>query len=326
MTASHPTDRTLAALIDGRLDDEAAVAARRHVDDCPRCQLRIGAAGDRLAAPSLPGSGPVQVPLLAASAAALPQRGDVWRLAWDDTTVLVVVWRVDGDRVAVEPLVDTSDADDWCALLPHELTGGLGEIAVSVALETTVPWAVLDTRIGHLDELEPLVSLRGAFRAGGPTTTLRGSRVDSALDERLPGLEEIAEDLAELANATWAPVEAERTAVALDFDQLVDAGIPVNRALAIMRGGAVTDPEADLIEEATGERPSAAPVPDELRRTIDQPRRKAAIRARAAASGEHEAAFRLLLARSAEPQLAAARGTQSAPPDYDTILDRLLDD
>jgi hypothetical protein len=137
-------------------------------------------------------------------------------------------------------------------------------------------------------------------------------------------VEQIAETIHELANAAWAPMPAAATAVDLDFDVLTDAGIAVNRALAIVRGASPTEDEVEVIDAATGSRPGIPPVEGELRRKIDQPRRKAAIRIRARANRHGEAAERLALARLAQPALAAARGTHGAPPDYDTILDRLL--
>jgi hypothetical protein len=217
------------------------------------------------------------------------------------------------------------DADEWSALLDREVTGGLGELAVSVALETTMPWSVLDAKVSQLTSTDALGSLRASFRSGGLSTTRRGEPVHSPLDERLVGTEHIAEIMNELANAIWAPLPSVGTETNLDFDALTDAGIAVNRALAIVRGAAPTEEEVDVIEAATGVRPGIPPVDDNLRRRIDQPRRKARIRARARANRRSEAAERLLLARQAQPALAAARGTHGAAPDYDTILDRLLD-
>lgn len=329
MPGPHPTDRTLAALVDGRLDRDAAAAAREHVEGCARCQLRTGAAALPVRRPDVERRdvAPVPVPLIGVSAAQVPDAGDIWRLTWDSTVMLAVIWRVEADRIGVLPVVETADADDWCALLGRDATGGLGDLAVSVALETTVPWAVLDARVGHIADVRDLAELRSAFRTGASTTIARGEPVRSPLDERLVGLDEVGERLAELANAVWAPpVAATAAAVVLDFDTLLAAGLPVPRALAIStRGAAVTDEEADAIEAATGTRPAPQPIDDDLRRKIDQPRRKAAIRARARANRRTETAERIAIAQAAQPALAAARGTRGAAPDYDTILDRLLD-
>lgn len=326
MSGTHPTDRNLAAFIDGRLAGEAADLIRSHVSDCARCQLRVGAANEGAALDThLPAADVLKVNHVEESAVEAPAPGDVWRLAWDTTPVLAVIWSVDVDRISVMPIVESADADEWTALLSAERTGGLGPLAISVALETTVPWSVLDARITGVDDSDGIASLRSAFRSGTPTSTRRGEAVRSALDDRLVGLEQIAETFNELANAVWAPISAQTETKPLDFDTLSDAGIAVNRSLALVRGAVPSNDEADVIESATGVRPDIGPVDDELRRKIDQPRRKAMVRARARANQRSEAAERLALARDAQPALAAARGTKGAPPDYDTILDRLLD-
>jgi hypothetical protein len=327
MTGPHPTDRSLAALVDGRLVGDRASEVGAHVSQCSRCQLRIGASSAGVISfDQVEAAEPVAVAVLEESTAEPPVAGDVWRLAWDSISLLAVLWQVDLERVTVLPVVETADADDWSALLGGDLTSGLGELAVSVALETAVPWAVLDARVAQLADTEVLASLRMEYRTGASATTRRGDQVRSPLDDRLVGLEEVAEIINDMANATWAPVIANTEMVTFDYDLLVESGLPVNRALAISaRGAAPTDAEADVIETATGVRPGIQPVHDALRRLIDQPRRKSAIRSRATANRRTEAAERLALARDAQPALAAARGTQGAAPDYDTILDGLLD-
>lgn len=325
MPGPHPTDRNLAALIDSRLADDVAETVRTHVRDCARCQLRLGAGGKRLLVAESQITDPIAVTVIEESADHAPETWDVWRLAWDSAAVLAVVSRVDADRVSVLPVVDTADADEWTALLDPEITGGLGPLAVSVALETAVPWSVLSARISRIETAEPLVSLRTEFRSGTIGSTQRGEPVRSPFDERLVGLDELAERFNELANAVWAPATASVTALEFDFDALIGAGVATNRALAIIRGAAPTADEADAIEAATGVRLSIGSVDDDLRRKIDQPRRKAAIRERARANRHSEATERLALAREAQPALIAARGTRGAAPDYDTILDRLLD-
>ncbi len=326
MTAPHPTDRSLAALVDGRLIGDRATEVSAHVSQCSRCQLRIGASsGGVISSDQIEFAEPVAVAVPDESTER-PAAGDVWRLAWDSTSLLAVIWQIDVERVTVLPVVETADADDWSALLGGDLTGGLGRLAVSVALETAVPWAVLDARISRLADIAELGSLRTEYRTGAPTATLRGDQVLSPLDDRLVGLEEVGEILNDMANATWAPAISNADAVALGYDLLLEAGLPVNRALAISaRGAAPTDAEADIIESATGVRPGIQPVDDALRRMIDLPRRKKAIRSRALVNRRTEAAERLALARDAQPALVAARGTQGAAPDYDTILDGLLD-
>lgn len=325
MSGAHPTDRKLAALVDGRLAAENASEVQTHVQVCARCQLRVGLATDDSIPMSPPPGVPVLVPVAEESSHEPPEQGDIWRLSWESTVVLGVIWNVTPGKVSVLPLVETADADDWTALVGGDASGGVGDIAVSVALELAVPWAVLDARVGRMRDIEALRSLRSAFRSGSETDSPRGAAIRSSLDDRLIGLGNLGEALMELANASWALAATAAPVAVPSFDELTDAGIAVPRALAIVRGASPTDDEANVIEALTGIRPGTRPVDEPLQRAIDRPRRKAAIRTRARANQRSEAAERLSLARLAQPELAAARGTRGAPPDYDVILDRLLD-
>ena len=324
MTQLHPTDRTLAKLVDGYLDAATEAAARIHVAGCQRCQLRaaLSHAGDWPDSP-IPSFARVSVDI-AEVRDEDPAHGDVWRLTWDAIIILAVVWQTGADRIGILPLVETCDADEWCARLPAAVTG-LGEIAVSVASETEVPWSVLDARVDHLTDMDSVVRLRSAYRTGVDAESVaRGEAVHSPLDERLLALDVLKERLVELAEAAWMPLVAEATDRTFDFDSLVSAGLPPNRALAIARGATPSEEEADAIEAGTGRRPTLPPIPEDLRRTIDLPVRKLQIRERAVRNQRSEAAERLDLARRAEPALAAARGTYGHPPDYDTVLNHLL--
>ena len=133
MPTPHPTDRSLAALIDDRLHGDAADAISRHVHSCQRCLLRIGASNDALPDTKWQVIEPVRF-TFQETADEVPESWDVWRLSWDATSVLGVIRRVDSDLVSVFPILDVVDADEWSALLDAGVTGGLGELAVSVAL------------------------------------------------------------------------------------------------------------------------------------------------------------------------------------------------
>jgi hypothetical protein len=329
MPGPHPTDRSLAAFTDGRLDTDTAYSVRSHVLDCQRCLLRLGSAqANALLNEHQPKDTEVLFTPLAEVRDELPFSGDVWRLAWDDTSMLAVVWRADADRIGVLPVVEIADADEWTALLSEDETAGMGEIAVAVAHETSVPWAVLDARIVQLPDVEPLALLRTAYRTGADAGTLaHGEPILSPLDDRLVGSDDLAERLSILANASWLPASTGVAAASFTYEQLYDAGLPANRALAISaRGSAPSEEEAVRIEAATGIRPASPPVDDELRRKIDSPFRKPKIMARARANRRSEAQERLDLARQAEPAAIAARGTFGRALAYDDVLNRLLSD
>lgn len=329
MPDQHPTDRQLVALIDGRLDDDEAVPLRAHIAECPRCQLLVGDADESVGDISTVDFHPMQFESLTEDRDASPARGDIWRLSWDDTTALAAVWKAAEDAVAVMPVMDVIDADEWCAVLDSTITAGLGDIAVSVAKAIDVPWSVLDARIGELLDIGPISQLRDAMTgiAEAAVDVLRGAPVLSELDDRLPVLDEITDTMELLANAVWARDADAQPAATIGYEVALEAGLDVPRALAVgVRGAMPTDDEADLIEAVTGQRPGPAPIPVALRRTIDQPIRKAAIRARSLAARHSEGIERMQIALAAQPALHAARGTQGAPPDYGLIVDRILDE
>lgn len=328
MPDQHPTDRQLAALIDGRLDEREAALLRSHIAECPRCQLLIGDADGSVGDITLADFEPIPIDLPMEEREGPPAPGDIWRLAWDDTTVLVAIWEATADALAVMPILDTIDADEWCAVLDPDITSGLGELAVSIARAAEVPWSVLDARIGEILDLTPIEQLRDALNRGlASVDAPRGAPILSDLDDRIPALEEITETMELLASAVWAGDPDTEPATIIGYDVALEAGLDVPRALAVgVRGATPTEEEADLIEAATGRRPSSAPIPTALRRTIDQPLRKMAIRARALAAHHSEAIERMQIALAAQPALHAARGTRGAPPDYELIVDRLLDE
>lgn len=66
----------------------------------------------------------------------------------------------DQDRFRVLPVLDSCDADEWCTLLSAPASGGLGDMAVSTALESTIPRSVLDARVGRLPDMAPITRLR----------------------------------------------------------------------------------------------------------------------------------------------------------------------
>lgn len=323
MPDPHPTDRTLARFVDGELDDGDVSAVAIHVAGCARCQFRVGpepiavpGAGERLLGL------PVEV---VEASNVTPEVGDIWRLSWNDTTVLAVVWPSDlVGRLLVLPVVDDWVTDEG-AVPVSATASGIGAIRVSVALATDVPWSVLDARVEHLDDLRAIGAAYDADpRGGGASPDRRGRPATAIMDERTDAIAEVEDQLALLSNVGWAPTAAAATLPTPSFETLVTAGLAPNRALAVIRGATPSDTEATLIEAETGMRPVAASVPEDLQRLIDLPARKRAIRAQAQARGQDESETRLGLARQAEPALAAARGTQGKPPNYEEILDRLL--
>lgn len=338
MPAQHPTDRRLVALIDGRLADDQAREVRSHLEECALCQLRAGQVRttSRVAAPATLEMKEVLTPEAAFDdRMAVPAQGDVWRLVWNGTNELGVVDRVDADRhrLFVMPvLADVDDADEWCGVSRLEALRDVLPVAVSVALEASVPWAVLDARVGQVASMQGLNSLRAAYKHGlepDERDVERGGPVVSALDPRVELLDELNDAFHVLADARWG-LDAEdanaEAAPELSVDTLLEMGLAPNRALALVRGDtAPRDDEAALLERLTGASPTVQgrTIPLELRRELDQPRWRPKIHARMAQHHRTEPDERVIVAREAlQPQ--AARGTHGQQADWAAVLEAIL--
>lgn len=327
MRHRHPTDMTLAAVVDGTLDAASLEVARRHIEECGRCQLRIGQAGPPIERePSETSTGVAVAMAVGEVREEDPSRGDIWRLAWDDLSLLAVVWQAgDGGDLTVLPVFEQSDADEWCVLFSPSETGGLGDFAVSVALEATVPWPVLDARVGRVATTESLSELRSEYGSGSPAGLVpRGNRVSSEFDERTEVLDEVRDMLEQLSDAAWAPTPVAPTAADASSVGVLFDVLPPEEALAISRGAPPTDSQATLIEEATGTPAATPPLSPEIVRLLESPTRKHKIRARARRSGRSEASERRELAHSLHLGVAA-RQAGDAGIDYGVILDEILD-
>lgn len=322
----HPTDRQLGAFVDGTLVDGPVAEIQAHVEGCARCRYRVDQAQPAVEMPKLSEFPYLTIEVPLEDRERTPTVGDIWRLSWDDEDTLAVIWGVDSEHVRVLPVLDTADADEWTLLLgPAESSLGT-DIAVSVALSTAVPWAVLDAAIAAVANTTNLTELMQAFKQGTSANVPTGDPVLQPGDDRLGELEETSDLFARFANIPWPP-SVEATAPAADFDMLLSilGESEVERALAIAnRGARPTDAEADLIESATGQRPTGAPLDPDLIRAIDRPKWKPAVRKQAAARRQGEADARRALADQAA--LVAARGHYSGKVDPEVVLERLFGD
>ncbi len=338
MSLIHPTDRRLAALIDGDLapPDDRLVA--EHVAGCARCQQRVGQATG--VAFDRPEVDPALSRMLVVPADGAfesrddPVAGDVWRVVWDGLTELALVRPVDTENglVTALPMMDVDDADEWSMVTAFKVGDVEVAVAASVALEVTLPWCVLDARVGGLgaDAMTSCALLRTAFRSGGDSAGQAnvGAPVWSRLDERAEALDDLAERFHDLANADWVPGKQVVEAAVNElpkFAELRSAGLPPDRALDLQRGDQPTPEEAAAIEAALGIRlESGSPVvPPDLRRRLDRPRWRPDVRRRAAANQRPEPDERLaVVAEVIQPM--AARGTHGKPVDWDFLLEHVL--
>src|SRR4029078_9057281 len=103
-------------------------------------------------------------------------------------------------------LCDVEDADEWCGVVELEALEDVIPVAVSVALEASLPWAVLDARVGHLSSMPHLNLLRSAYKQGiepDESGLERGEPVFSVLDPRVELLDELNDAFHVLADARW---------------------------------------------------------------------------------------------------------------------------
>ena len=332
MRQPHPTDLTLAAAVDGHLEEAELMELRHHVESCGRCQLCVAQSDPAVdtaqrGRPDLP----EVVITVNETRDENPVRGDVWRLAWDSVVLLAVILDEDQDRFRVLPVLDSCDADEWCTLLSALASGGLGDMAVSTALESTIPRSVLDARVGRLPDMGPITRLRTEYRTGeSDGMVLRGEPIRSSRDERLVALDELNEELTFLSNAVWTPDAAGQpgtSQISPDMFEEVAEALSTEEALAIYRGAPVTDRQAQRIEQEIGTRPASAPVPAAVISILESPTIKHKIRERARRFERSEASERQELAHSLCESGVAARGAQaSTAVDYDVILDKILDE
>ena len=340
MTALHPTDRRLAALVDGRLSAAEAAEVNDHVTGCRRCLQRLGQCNGRRSVPdgsSLAGQEPVLAPEASWEDRDVdPATGEVWRMAWEGIVELAVIRATDPDglRLSVLPIADVEFADEW-SLVTEAIAAEVGlPVAVSAAHEVSVPWCVLDARVGKVSDaaLADLAALRQSFRSGtDPAAELRrGEPVWSRRDDRAEALDDLADRFHELANADYVPaaqVQAVQARELPSYDELRAAGLPPNRIVALRRGDDPTPEEAATIESVTGRRlaSTGAVVPIDLRRQLDRPRWRPAVQRRAALHGRTEAAETLAIAAEVT-QPMAARGTGGGAIEWGVLLQQVLDD
>jgi len=216
MTAPHPTDRRLASFVDGRLPAADAAEVRAHVLECGRCLQWLGqCTGQNVLFRDSSNMPAPAEPVFAPGASwedreVEPTIGDVWRIGRHGLVELAVIWATDPEslRLSALPVTEPEFADQWC-LITEVVAGDTRiPVAVSVAHEASIPWCVLDARVGSVPDtaIAELGVLRRSFRSGNdPKDDLAvGRAVWSRLEERAEALDELADRFQELAKVNTA--------------------------------------------------------------------------------------------------------------------------
>ena len=180
-------------------------------------------------------------------------RGQVWRLRWDHTTLMALIWNVHDNYLEVLPVTpEIQMADDSTVRLTADVTNGLGPVAVWVGLEAPVEFCVLDTYWGEI-ELEDVAVVRRCARLGKPMDELQvsvGSSITNAFDERYEYRAAVSEDMDAFRGASWVAKSGNmslqdlitRAGVAM-AEVMVAIGQPSTERLRILRGQRPFTPE-----------------------------------------------------------------------------------
>lgn len=135
-----------------------------------------------------------------------PQRGDLWRVTWDDWTALVVALRVTACEVLAAPLTidpDTGDDQSLC-LQPGDTVLDV-PCAVWGGLTTTLPLRVFDAHLGRI-ESDLVAALVDLAAGAAPHSDRRtGQEISSPFDPIASDRAEVEDLMHDLAAAHWAP-------------------------------------------------------------------------------------------------------------------------
>ncbi len=256
LTDRHPTDLELIDWID---DGRPSDATSDHILLCDACAVLVDAADSPIVTRLMqPVGGPRPAIVSPPPGREEPSRGEVWRLRWDRTVLLALIWNVYEDYLEVIPVTpDVLMADESTLKLAAEQTNGLGSIAVWIGLEAPVDRCVLDTFWGEI-AIEEVESVRRRLRLGKPIDSVSasiGSPISNAFDERYEYRATVSDDIDTLRSATWIAIPGERTLQELLIhagtsvnEVAVTIGIPTTERLRILRGHRpFTSAEAHLV-------------------------------------------------------------------------------
>jgi hypothetical protein len=259
----------------------------------------------------------------------LPERGDVWRLAWEDVRQLAVVLEVGGDGIVVSPLFDDPDdvADEWTRLFDAPTSAlGIG-FGIGVAHRFTLPLFVFDARLSQIEAeiMSGIDDGAAAYRHGARPNGRTGGPVHGRLDPRIEALGEIADEFAILTEATWVePVVAD---TATDWLALDDLDLLEPRRLLELSKGAPPSPEEFAAAAEHGVAIGGPGLDESLVSFLDVPLNSTRVRRRAAREHRSEVDVRReVAAMMANRQFALAARGGDGSTDWAPLLEEVLDE
>ncbi len=141
-------------------------------------------------------------------------RGQIWRAAWDDVSLLVAIEKIEDGDVDVIPLtLEPVAEDEGCLILSPSLTVFGVEATLWMSLESTIPLRVLDEIVDEWSEdVTNAIAAAASPTIEPPAGVRRGEPAETEFDHSLSVRAEIEDDLAALCAAPALPTEVEEQA------------------------------------------------------------------------------------------------------------------
>lgn len=346
----HLDDIALSDAADGLVLDGSPQA--QHLQNCALCSARVADAGPPLAAEEAPAAEALSrltsvrvheglPPFPEGGTAPDIAPGQLWRLRWNDASLLAVTIAQDDPArpttVEVAPVTgDIDKLDPYELVVPADASRLCIDLAVWLSLEGSVPPTVFDVCFGDTAEPAALLALRASRRRresapGGSPGRIAGGPADDIQEFRdvLIGILAVLADAQATAVSETPEISlAQRIRDAdIALRPLVAAVGDVGVAMSVRRGDtvALTPTQAAGLGTLLGvptEVVSASTTapPAGLVNELAQPKYRPALIRKARASGRSEHQVRLDLCRSP----IAARGNSGEQRDWTALASLLL--
>jgi hypothetical protein len=269
------------------------------------------------------------------------ERGQIWRAAWGDVSLLILVADVDHAEIdAIAVTLDPGAEDAEAIILAPSLTAFGVEVTLWMGLRASLPLRVLDEIVDEIPDrlIDWLASSSSNSTTPIPKGAQVGQRTSTAFETSTSIRAGVEDDLEALQAAPALPTSTQpetptRTLASLlgravDLSVLVVAlnplGFSQSDVMTLLRGKRPLTPDVvEVIAKATGVDPTliadaVQPLPAEFVEEVDHPRWRPVWRERANNDGVDEATARLRV--SYEIFALAARQTGSQSPDWTARL------
>ena len=258
-----------------------------------------------------------------------PQTGDIWRVRWNNDSELVVVLEVKNRWVTSAPLVvDPLDEDPRCVRMSADESAMGLEAVVWMGLTDELPMGVFEARFGAVSN-ETVRRINDAEKRADVTTAPRTVELRIRLVGAMSRLNR-ARWHREIVTKERPDVRAMALSKNVATSSIADAlAITPAEVTDIFRARRILDPTeidalAGLLEVPARDLEPLGGLPDSLMCSIERPRYRSAIVRRARAARTSETAIRVDVATHVLPMAARSRGSKTAEPVWDDLIDDYL--